>query len=75
MLVRGHAHAENLEKYAIWCILKCILIKIQGKNSLKISVFIATTTKKGTRLLGESYGVGTGHMLTRKVLKKCYTLF
>ena len=34
---------------AIWCILKCILIyKFQGKNSLKISVCIATTTKKVT---------------------------
>ena len=27
-------------------ILKCILIKFQGENSLRISVFIATTTKK-----------------------------
>ena len=31
-----------------WCILKCILIKFQGKNSLKISLFIATTPKKAT---------------------------
>ena len=40
---------------AIWCILKCILIKSQVKNRLKISVFIATTTKKTTKLLGR-YG-------------------
>ena len=48
-----------LNKCAIWCVLKCILIKFQGKNSLKILVFIATTTKKATSLLGEG-GVGTG---------------
>ena len=29
----------------------CILIKYEGKNSLKISVFIATTTKKTASLL------------------------
>ena len=26
-----------LKNGAIWCILKCILIKYQGKNSLKIN--------------------------------------
>ena len=42
---------------AIWCILKCILIKFQGENSLKIYVFIATTTKKTTSLLGADGGM------------------
>ena len=42
---------------AIWCILKCILIKFQGKYSLKISVFIATT-KKAASLLEEGVGMG-----------------
>ena len=38
---------------AIWCILKCILIQFQGKNSLNISVFIATNTKKISVFLNE----------------------
>ena len=42
----GMLPREILKNGAIWCILKCILIKFQGKNNLKISMFIATTTKK-----------------------------
>ena len=46
---RDHAPHENFEKSgAIWSILKCNLVQFQGKNSLKISIFIATTTKKPT---------------------------
>ena len=58
-----------LKNAAIWCILKCILIKFQGNNSLKISMFIATTTKKDVSLLGEKGGVGT-RACSRKMFKK-----
>ena len=47
-----------------WCILKCILIKFQGKNSLKISVFIATTTK----LLGRYWACSPGKMNAIKTI-------
>ena len=50
---------------AIWCILKCILIKFQGKNSWKISVFIATTMKKAVSCYEEAYR----DMLSAKILK------
>ena len=43
----GACSPEYFEKMVHFkCILKCILIKYQGKNNLKISVFIATTMKK-----------------------------
>ena len=32
------------------------MVQYKGKNSLKISVFIATTTKKAASLLGEDGG-------------------
>ena len=54
VLVRWHAPRIILENGAIWRILKCISIKFQGKNSLKISVFITTITEKNASLLGRS---------------------
>ena len=48
-LVRVDGGICSLRKFwkygAIWIILKCNLVKFQGKNGLKISMFIAT--KKG----------------------------
>ena len=51
--VRWHAPPESFEISAVWCILKCILSKFQGRNTLKISVFIATTTKNAASFLGD----------------------
>ena len=67
MYVYIYIYPENFEKNAaIWCILKCILIRFQGKNSSKIS---ATTTKKVTSLLGKR-GVATGHAHPENFEKK-----
>ena len=49
---RYGAYSPHFFNCAIWCILKCILIKYQSENSLKISVFIAKTAKKDASLLG-----------------------
>ena len=59
----------NFEKMVQFgAFLRCISIKFQGKNSLKISVFIATTTKKAMSSLGEGLLV-RGHA-PRNLFKK-----
>ena len=62
-IARSAMHsAAKVYNGAIWCTLKCILIKFQGKNNLKISLFPATTTKKAASLLGEGVLVrGNAH--------------
>ena len=57
---------------AIWCILKSILIKYQGKNSLKISVF-KQQLRKSCEFV-RSGGCWYGGMLPQKNLKKCCNL-
>ena len=54
----GAAPAKKIEK---WCslVLKCFLIKCLDKNSLKISIFIATITEKAVSLCGTGSYVST----------------
>ena len=44
--LRGTKAFFFIKKYdALWYILNCFLVKFQGKNRLKISMFIANTKK------------------------------
>ena len=70
VLVRGHAPRKILKK---WCIPKCILIRFQDKNSVKISVLIGKNTKKGTSLLGKG-GIVRGHVPPEKN-RKSYAIW
>ena len=65
------SHGIFWKHCVIWRILKCILIKFQGKNSLKISVFIATTTKKSCEFVR---GVRRHALLSAKTLEKWCSL-